>query len=634
MQDTWPVSLKKVQELIKSVKDWTIELLNDKCNINLGSYLKQKVVGTDANGNIAATTINTAVLSTLDQMYTNNTQDKYTYKICGTGGDGLVTTTSIGADELTKIVSIFKGDDTDTSAGDDPYDYGWRFMNGMLDGAISSCWSSNFPADRILATNAYGKIDATQITYHNLDKINHLQNVHQDVAQWIGSKADSVTVNGHIADFSAHLVDPQAHDARFNAIEADYEAQIETEKTRAGSAETGIETRSLSRYNSACDKISTEQIRATFVESTLDDKITAEATARESADNTLDSKISAEQTRAKTVEKDLSDSITSHASNEDLHYSGLPIGTVIWWSGSAAERPAGFLLLDGSTYDITLYPELYAILKTNVLPNYIGRFIKGSSIPNKYEAAGLPNITGHIPGEADYTASAVEYWKSVSGAFYKDTTTTSDTCGNAEADNDNYRIGFNASLSNPIYGKSTTVTPENISAVPLIKAKHYACVYEPGSLDETVRTEFNNHKDSQDIHVSRAELGSLFVGFPDYANRTKIAPPSGSSSSTFEYGAIESGWLSVSVYWSGDHYGVLVSGIKKADGTYTDVMIDGSCGGQDYTQDTFFIPCEAGRTYRFIAKTLDATYTDTELMSASLRGGVRAAYFIPFKKLT
>ncbi len=79
--------------------------------------------------------------------------------------------------------------------------------------------------------------------------------------------------------FDAHDIDPQAHDVRFNAIEADYEAQIEAEKTRAGRVEQEIEARSLNRYNDVCGKITTEQTRAEFVETGLSDRITSEVDA-------------------------------------------------------------------------------------------------------------------------------------------------------------------------------------------------------------------------------------------------------------------------------------------------------------------------------------------------------------------
>ena len=93
--------------------------------------------------------------------------------------------------------------------------------------------------------------------------------------------------------FDAHTVDPEAHDARFNAIEADYEAQIETEKTRADRVAAEVEARSLNRYNDACGKITTEQTRAEFVETELSERITAEVGVLTSVDDTQQQSIDA-----------------------------------------------------------------------------------------------------------------------------------------------------------------------------------------------------------------------------------------------------------------------------------------------------------------------------------------------------
>ncbi len=48
--------------------------------------------------------------------------------------------------------------------------------------------------------------------------------------------------------------------------------------------------------------------------------------------------------------------------------SGVPIGTIIGQYKKV--DMAGYLYLDGSTFDETLYPALYAYLGTNVLPDY------------------------------------------------------------------------------------------------------------------------------------------------------------------------------------------------------------------------------------------------------------------------
>lgn len=55
---------------------------------------------------------------------------------------------------------------------------------------------------------------------------------------------------------------------------------------------------------------------------------------------------------------------------------GNPVGTVISFYGEVA--PAGYLACDGSTFNATDYPKLFALLgNTAVLPDFRGRFIRG-----------------------------------------------------------------------------------------------------------------------------------------------------------------------------------------------------------------------------------------------------------------
>ena len=300
---------------------------------------------------------------------------------------------------------------------------------------------------------------------------------------------------------------------------------------------------------------------------------------------------------------------STDAANKDYvdTHAALPIGTVIWWSGKSENRPAGFLLLDGSTYDTTLYKELYDILGTNVLPNYIGRFVKGSKEAGKTEEAGLPNITGNTGYSADMGTTTL-----FTGAFYRG---TSGLCCNPGSYITYDNVLFDASRgtvdengdymksTDSPYGKSDTVTPNNISAVPLIKAKHYAIVYAPSSLDEDFRNDVNKHIDSEDIHISRAELESLmskFVGFPDYAN---MSDPINVDVVT-GYTAPTNGFICT---------------LGSAEKCTTSVTVNGKdvgvIGGHDNTHGLhMFLPVSADDVVKF--------------------DQVRQIVFIPFKKLT
>ena len=74
-------------------------------------------------------------------------------------------------------------------------------------------------------------------------------------------------------------------------------------------------------------------------------------------------------------------------------------------------------------------------------------------------APGLPNIVGR--SEGSYRVD--EY---SDGAFYFIKQSNSTLGGNALA---MQIFGFDASRSNPIYGKATTVQPPSISLIPQIK---------------------------------------------------------------------------------------------------------------------------------------------------------------------
>lgn len=70
-------------------------------------------------------------------------------------------------------------------------------------------------------------------------------------------------------------------------------------------------------------------------------------------------------------------------------------------------------------------------------------------------AAGLPNITGTLPGQDSTNTS---WWNRVSGAFAK-ATTGNNKNGITGIDTNNTDVSFSASRSNSIYGNSTTVQP-------------------------------------------------------------------------------------------------------------------------------------------------------------------------------
>ena len=137
--------------------------------------------------------------------------------------------------------------------------------------------------------------------------------------------------------------------------------------------------------------------------------------------------------------------------------------------------PYGYLICDGSAISRTTYSALFNVIGTKwgtgdgsttfTLPNLIGKVAWGATTAGTYKEAGLPNITG--TGHADYNGSNGGT-KNVAGAFY-----------NASQSTQVYHwpngwygastLMMDASRSNAIYGKSTTVQPPAATVVPVIK---------------------------------------------------------------------------------------------------------------------------------------------------------------------
>lgn len=152
----------------------------------------------------------------------------------------------------------------------------------------------------------------------------------------------------------------------------------------------------------------------------------------------------------------------------------LPVGVVQAFAGSTT--PAGWLLCDGSAVSRTTYAKLFAVIGTTYgagdgsttfnLPDLVDKFVEGSATAGTVKNAGLPNITGMVrPLDGILNINA-----SYSGAF---TTTSLDnperTLEVGNFGNSVREVNFNASLSNSIYGNSTTVQPPALTMQYIIK---------------------------------------------------------------------------------------------------------------------------------------------------------------------
>ena len=176
----------------------------------------------------------------------------------------------------------------------------------------------------------------------------------------------------------------------------------------------------------------------------------------------------------------------------------FPIGTILPFGGN--EVPVGYLTCNGAAVSRTTYADLFAVIGTTYgagngsttfnLPNLNNNsFLEGSDTVGTVKSAGLPNITGRV-GNA--TTSGY-----VSGAFYS-------TSGNSYGwyGEDGYNQYFDASRSNPIYGKSDTVQPKSVTVKYIIKA--FSSVTNAGNIDVQ-----NLASDYERVNTELAKLSGI-----------------------------------------------------------------------------------------------------------------------------
>ena len=193
---------------------------------------------------------------------------------------------------------------------------------------------------------------------------------------------------------------------------------------------------------------------------------------------------------------------------QDASKLGLPVGFETFTTNPNLQ--AGWLPLLGGEYSRTAYADLWAWVQTQSgylleesawqakatanggnVPFYskgdgsttfrvpaLKCWVRGAGSISEvggYLAAGLPNIEG----EAGSKISAKEEL-SCTGALYQSLVSTG---GEANGNYKYVSLGFDASLSNPIYGASDTVQPPSIIGLWCVKA--YGTVTNIGSTDVT-----------------------------------------------------------------------------------------------------------------------------------------------------
>lgn len=269
---------------------------------------------------------------------------------------------------------------------------------------------------------------------------------------------------------------------------------------------------------------------------------------------------------------------------------GLPMGHLFAWPFQTP--PDGCIQCNGATYSRTLYEDFWNYIsskgwvKTESEWNSIASANGGycpyystgdgsttfrtpkfapfmqvaiaSANVGTYHRAGLPNIKGDLP--AGENSSVVDI--QMSGAFYQDGTSTN---RGLASDNDNRRAHFDASRSNPIYGRSSTVQPEshewmicvvvmgmatNIGSADVADVMQ-AVAQVQSQVNTTVKT-INNQKPNSSGNISI----STAIGFPSYTSYVTIA--------SGDFTPSDNGWIRMDLAASGDYQSI--SCTHKASG--------------------------------------------------------------------
>lgn len=163
---------------------------------------------------------------------------------------------------------------------------------------------------------------------------------------------------------------------------------------------------------------------------------------------------------------------------------GTPVGQV----RASMFVPAGYVKLEGATVNRSNYPRLVALANkyslwttdtannpgkfgqgngstTMVLPNWTGRMAQFASTAGGAVAAGLPNITGTL----GYTHTSVLSSSQTIGYGALYVQQYSNSTFSLVSGRSGNNFGINASLSNSIYGSSTTVQPPAINTFAIMR---------------------------------------------------------------------------------------------------------------------------------------------------------------------
>ena len=89
-------------------------------------------------------------------------------------------------------------------------------------------------------------------------------------------------------------------------------------------------------------------------------------------------------------------SATDAMNRQSVQVFDVPVGTVLTYYSNSV--PAGYLYCNGAAFVAGNYPELFAVLGSNVLPDLRGYFLRGTSDSNAVDPSG-PRAVGSLQAD-------------------------------------------------------------------------------------------------------------------------------------------------------------------------------------------------------------------------------------------
>lgn len=159
-----------------------------------------------------------------------------------------------------------------------------------------------------------------------------------------------------------------------------------------------------------------------------------------------------------------------------LTASALPAGSLLPFGGTRV--PDGFLLCNGATVSRTVYKTLFKAIGTAFgsgdgystfnLPNIHHRFIEMTTSTGEVGQtveAGLPNITGYVAVDDTVGINA-----NVCGGAFSRGAKIEGSSKDGGVNHGLYPLNLDASKSSSAYGKSSTVQPQSMRMLAIIKS--------------------------------------------------------------------------------------------------------------------------------------------------------------------